>query len=301
MSPQISVVLPTNRKDDALASAIDSILEQDFEDFEFLIVLDNLEISAQERPHYGGDDSRVRFLQSAGSGIEDALNTGWTEAKGEFIARMDSDDWSHPDRLSKQMEFIFETGAKIVGAQIQIVDSRGNCVRESRYPARIAKSKFLRPMRSLVAHPTMLIAREVLLESKGYRKKFPRAEDLDLWNRILAKYEIRNLEEPLLDYRKVEGYHPLLHVQLESSMAAVSTAPSIDGIEIPENIVTSVRKFSVHCFYRFVSSHTLPKRRYKASLSTLSDFRYWFGMLIYVYCHLRRGGKLTNSCSQSHK
>ena len=109
--PRVTVIMAVNRVDEYLRAAIESILEQTFHEFDFLIIVDaacrHLE---EEVRRLGAGDRRVRILEAPSlGGLAFALNMGIAEARGEYIARMDGDDISRPDRLQEQVRIYGRT------------------------------------------------------------------------------------------------------------------------------------------------------------------------------------------------
>ena len=108
--PLISVVLPTyNTSVSFLREAVDSILAQTFQDFELIVIDDG---STNEAPAYLDSltDPRIRLIRNERNlGITKSLNRGFRASRGKYIARMDGDDVSVPDRLEKQFLFIIQT------------------------------------------------------------------------------------------------------------------------------------------------------------------------------------------------
>lgn len=107
-APVISVVMPVYNRSDLVARAIESILNQTFADFEFIIVDDGSDEATKKiLSEYAKADNRIHLLRNAeNKGIAYARQRGLDAARGEFIAVMDSDDWSAPDRLKKSLSFM---------------------------------------------------------------------------------------------------------------------------------------------------------------------------------------------------
>src|SRR5947209_5635284 len=106
--PKASVLLPAFNAEEHLPHAIESILCQTFDDFELLVIDDGSEDGTFDiAKHYAERDPRVVVVQcGTNGGIAKALNQGIDLARGEYIARMDADDWSYPYRLERQIEFM---------------------------------------------------------------------------------------------------------------------------------------------------------------------------------------------------
>ena len=105
--PEVSVIMSVYNGDRFLAAAVESILTQTYDDFEFLILDDG---SRDQSPEilqgYAGQDTRIRLLTQANQGLTVSLNQLIEASRGQFIARMDADDVAHPDRLGRQLEFL---------------------------------------------------------------------------------------------------------------------------------------------------------------------------------------------------
>lgn len=102
MTPRVTVILPYYNAENTLALAIESILEQSFEDFEFLLI-DNVSTDRSKEIAAAFNDSRIAHLTENTKGVVHAANLGLEKANGEFIARMDADDISEPWRLEQQL------------------------------------------------------------------------------------------------------------------------------------------------------------------------------------------------------
>jgi glycosyltransferase involved in cell wall biosynthesis len=202
--PKVSVILPVHRDDDFANAAILSILNQEFEDLEILLIGNNdIEIlkSFQNIP-------RVRIIKAPHNfNLSEKLNLGIEAAYGKYLARMDSDDISHADRISKQVTFMDEhedidilgTGIRLIGSLHGSQKMLGEAIvlpsnNEELLLHMLNKNPFF--------HPTVMF-RANRLKSYGlkYRKLFNRSQDYDLWTRAAGKLRFSNLQEPLLDYR----------------------------------------------------------------------------------------------------
>jgi glycosyltransferase involved in cell wall biosynthesis len=202
-SPTVSVVMPAFNAAEFLDEAVCSILDQTFRDFEFIIVddgsSDNTAVILQK---YVNADSRVKIIRQANEGMIPALNRGCRLAHGRFIARMDADDISLPQRIERQVEFLErhpEIG--ILGTWARRIDETGSIVGDwclSPNPKVLKWSHFFHVC---VIHPTVMMRREVLEKLNFYRPDATHAEDRDLWLRASAITEFSNVPEILLKFR----------------------------------------------------------------------------------------------------
>jgi hypothetical protein len=195
--------MPVYNAAEYLAAAIDSIAAQTFGDFEFLIVDDgSTDASPQILASYAERDKRITIIRSdANRGLTDCLNQGLALARGAYIARMDGDDISLPERLARQVSFL-EGNPRVgdCGTWIQTIGELGG--RVERYPSSHADIRCELLFKDVLAHPSVMIRRSVLAEhGLAYDPAFYQAQDYDLWVRVAEHAELANLPEVLLHYR----------------------------------------------------------------------------------------------------
>ena len=210
--PTISVVIPCFNACETLASSLESILQQSFADFEVVWFDDgSTDEGAEMVESYAVRDPRIRLLRSEHVGIVEALRRACSAARGRYIARMDADDVAHPERLSRQVAY-FERHPEmgLCGTQVRTVGEDIGTGRE-RYEAWInaltAHEEIVRDffVECPVAHPTLMIRREVFEAVGGYEDR-GWAEDYDLLMRCFgASVRMGNVPEPLLEWRNGAG------------------------------------------------------------------------------------------------
>lgn len=200
-SPRVTVLMPVYNGEEHLREAIESILAQTFEDFEFLIVNDgSTDRSAEVIGAYR--DPRIRLVHNeANSGLIATLNRGLELAAGEFICRMDQDDISLPERIARQTAFMEshpEIGA--CGAWFRKFGTgRGKVVRWQTDPAGIRCGLLFD---SMLGHPTVMLRQESLAKyDLYYDPAYKNAEDYALWTKVAEHCDLANLGEVLLLYR----------------------------------------------------------------------------------------------------
>ncbi len=200
--PKITVVLPVYNGEKYLRETLESILQQSFTDFEFLIIDDGSTDNSRAIINSFGD-KRIRFLQNPKRlKLAGALNRGFKEAGGEYIARMDADDISHPQRLQKQLDFMeVNQHVGMCGSAIEIFgeDQTG---RTDVYPASAEKIEAYALFDSPFCHPSTMLRKRVFHEhALLYDGSYYPTEDYELWTRALAKFPTANLSHVLLKYR----------------------------------------------------------------------------------------------------
>ena len=201
--PVVSVVMAVYNGEQFLAEAIDSILNQTFHDFEFIIVNDgSTDQTAEILRRYQHRDARVRVLHQENRGLVASLNRGCALAGGKYLARMDADDVSLPERLARQIAFM-DTHHEIavLGSAAQAMDIRGNDLGVHHPPCSQGYLRWRLLFQCPLAHSSTVIRREVFHRVGGYQTSAVHAEDYDLWCRISEVAGIANLPDILLKYR----------------------------------------------------------------------------------------------------
>ena len=205
-SPLVSVLMPAYNAERYIAQAVDSILQQSFPDFEFLIVNDgSTDGTLSILQDYADRDRRIRLVSrpNSGRGVASVRNDLVRMARGELLALMDADDIAVSNRLELQVAFLHdhpEVGA--VGGSIIDIDDAGRELIKVDYPLIDAEIQdALLSGRCLMANPTIMTRRSLVLGVGGYREEMLELEDMDLWLRIGEHAQLANLPETLLYYR----------------------------------------------------------------------------------------------------
>lgn len=205
IEPKVSVVMPAYNAEKYLREAIDSILSQTFRDFEFIIINDGSTDSTKEII-LSYDDPRIVYLENEkNSGICVTLNKGLDVARGKYIARMDSDDLSMPERFAIQVEFLDKhPDIGVCGTDTMVF---GEGISEYSYE-QVYKSDDCAAgliFNPCFAHPSVMIRKCVLDDNQiSYNDNFRGLEDFRMWWDIAQYTRITNLHITLLKYR----HHP---------------------------------------------------------------------------------------------
>ena len=207
-TPAVSVVMPVYNGERFVVEAAQSILQQTFADFEFLIVDDgSTDGTPQLLADLAASDRRIKVLrQPRNMGVTEALNTGCRAARGKFVARMDADDVSLPARFERQLAYLAEhPEVSLVGANVQLIDPEGRPGRTKNYPTEPGLVAWLMLFFNSVAHPTVMMRREALVAAGYYPTEWNRVEDYALFLRLSRTSLLGNLPEVLLNYRAWQG------------------------------------------------------------------------------------------------
>lgn len=204
--PKISVIMGVyNCKNyEMLKKSVISIINQTYNDWEFIICDDGSINNTEDMLHEIAKlDRRIKIIgYKENRGLANALNCCIKEATGEYIARQDDDDISHPTRFEKQIKFIeYNNEYSIVGTIANVFDDSG-IWGKYRLDEVVTKNSFL--WNSPFLHPSLVIRKSDLEKVGGYRvaKETRRCEDYDLWMRMYAVgMKGYNLQEVLFNYR----------------------------------------------------------------------------------------------------
>lgn len=199
--PLVSVVMPVYRSAKTLPRSIESILHQDFEDFEFIIVNEfDAEDNVSEKviAEYQKVDQRIKLIQlESHAGIAESLNIGIRAAKGKYIARMDADDYSYPNRLRVEFEYMDQhPNCLLCGTAFRFIRPLGEFIMRHPCDSERIHSELL--FHNTFGHPTVFFRREEFVKRGLWYDKAFFGEDFELWTRVNG--EMANLPEVCLDY-----------------------------------------------------------------------------------------------------
>lgn len=234
VAPTISVLMPTNRLDSFFELALQSVAADLTADSEVLVVLNGEAIERARAFDWARFDvANLRVLKSFENGLVAALNLGLSEARGEFIARMDADDLTLPGRFKQQAAFLRKrSDFAAVGTQIVEVCQHGNLGARSYLPERL--SRHWPPLNTKIAHPSVMFRRDSVLMLGGYRTTFLHAEDQDLWLRLLKVSRLGNLRTVFLAYRKHDNQVSVANAA-EQNLGLLQTYLSNARVSIPDD------------------------------------------------------------------
>jgi glycosyltransferase involved in cell wall biosynthesis len=204
--PTVSVVMSVFNGERFLAEAIESILNQTFRDFEFIIIDDG---STDETPgilvSYQKADPRVAVLHQVNKGQVPSLNSGCGLARGRYIARIDADDVALPERLERQIAYLEQNPQiALLGSSISNIDEMGRHLSTWALPTgdKEIKERLFGLQDIPFCHVTLVFRTEAFRAVNGYRTAFAPAEDYDLWLRMAERWQLSNLPEPLVKVRR---------------------------------------------------------------------------------------------------
>lgn len=194
-----------NEEEEWLIEAIESIIRQTHSKLEFVIVLDNPEneVLKSVLKYYQQEDLRINLIiNEKNLGLVESLNKALVHCNGSYIARMDADDISYPDRLQKQLKFIVDNNLDLIGSNVKLFKND----KEYFYTTnKLLTHKYLKKLLSVgtigIVHPTFFVRKEVYDKLNGYKAAY-HAEDQEFLARtIYHGYQVGNMSEVLLDCR----------------------------------------------------------------------------------------------------
>ncbi|MFC5269470.1 glycosyltransferase family 2 protein [Adhaeribacter terreus] len=197
--PRLTVLMPVYNAEKFLAEAIESILNQTFQDFEFIIIDDGSTDRSVEIVR-SFSDPRIRFYQNEKNlGISLTLNKGISLAQTEIIARMDSDDISYPQRLEKQYAYLQENpDCALVSSLVRVISEDKAFIRQDKFKSELFYYNLT--FICWIYHPTIMFRKSAAASVRNYSTTY--AEDYELFWQLTRKFKFYNLPDVLLDYRE---------------------------------------------------------------------------------------------------
>jgi hypothetical protein len=228
--PLVSVAMVTRNVERFLAEAIESILGQTFKDFEFIILdFGSTDRSKAIAASYAAKDSRIKQHEIASCSLTEARNASCRVAQGQYIAIMDADDVSLPNRLALQVDFMEEhPQVGLLGALADCTNSEGKSLGFRVHlnpPTEDEKIKLALRERSPFCQPTIMLRREAFEVAGGYRPVLAQAEDYDLFVRIAERFRCAGLDHVVLNYR-IHPQQLSMHKQRQQSLCMLAAQAS---------------------------------------------------------------------------
>lgn len=219
-APRVTVLMPVHNGMPFLHEALQSIFTQTYGDFEFLVIDDASTDESRSMLKSINDDRLRIVINETKQGITRTLNRGLELARGEYVARMDSDDISHPERLARQVEYLdTHTDITVVGAWANYLSGDGRDLGVCRMPTESSEIRHALLKENCFFHPSVVFRRETIVGLGGYDDALPHAQDYDLWLRVADHHNLANLPLPLLSYRVHVGQASLTKLGVQREIA----------------------------------------------------------------------------------
>lgn len=225
----VTVLMPIYNGATTLRQAIESVLAQQHDELELLLLDDaSTDGSARIAHYFASVDPRVTLVvHDRNRGLAATLNEGLERARHDLVARLDQDDEALPQRIGAQIEFM-DNNPQIAaaGSWILHMGAEPRFDRLVELPASPREIARKLPHENCLYHPAMIVRRPVVLDIGGYRAEFRNAEDYDLWLRLSRDHDLANLPRPLLRYRFSVGgmtlgrkWEQLFYIYLAQTMS----------------------------------------------------------------------------------
>lgn len=230
--PKVSVIVPAfNEPVEILEESLTSLMNQTFGDFECIVVDESTQPElAQACERICARDSRFRYVHPAQRlGLPGSLNLAISMARGELLARFDSDDVCLSERLAVQVSFMDKhSEVGVVGAGLEIINENGLPTAVRHYPQSFAEIARKLQFTTSLAHPTVVYRASIVKSHGAYDTSFRYSEDLDLWLRWLNKGVIfANVPDVLVKYRQTQTQRNRNHWRFNLRARLRNFAPSL--------------------------------------------------------------------------
>jgi len=201
--PAISVLMSAYNAEKYISESIESILNQTFNDFEFIIINDG-STDNTEKIIKSYNDKRIKYISQENIGVSKSLNRGLKIATGKYIAKLDADDVSYPERLEEQFKFMENNPTYVVcGCYADVIDESGNYIYVyNNIPSYDEDIRKTMNYKNCFIHSSTFYRREIALSIGGYYEPIRQYfEDYMFFYQILKEGKGYNIKKPLIKYR----------------------------------------------------------------------------------------------------
>ena len=197
IKPQVSVIIPTYNRGWIIKEAIDSVLAQDYTEFELIVVDDgSTDHTSDVLDSYR---NLIKVLSQKNKGVSAARNRGIAEASGKFIAFLDSDDIWLPQKLSVQIEFFNQTPDALICQTEEVWIRNGLRVNPKKRHKKPSGIIFKPSLELCLVSPSAVMIQRSLFDRVGeFDETLPACEDYDLWLRISCRFPVHVIDAPLI-------------------------------------------------------------------------------------------------------
>lgn len=239
IKPIISVLMPAYNAAEYIREAIDSILTQTFTDFEFIIINDGSTDSTEDIILSYSDKRIKYYANECNLGIVKTLNRGIDLSNGRYIARMDADDVSMPDRLEKQVHLLDVNPQIVASGTLYTILGDG-----SNIPVDVATDtediRYDMAIYCQFAHSTMMIRKDTLDQYKlRYREEYKCAEDYKLWTELLQYGDMINIPEVLGYIRQCEEGISISNADKQKNLSDIVRKDYLNQLGVSTQVLLS--------------------------------------------------------------
>jgi glycosyltransferase involved in cell wall biosynthesis len=263
-SPKVTVLMAVHNGEQHLMTAIDSILQQSFTDFEFLIIDDASEDDSVAIIN-SYQDPRIKLISNDSQlNLAGSLNKGLGLARGQYLARMDADDISCVDRLALQVDYLdAHPDCGICGTWIRIFNDHDNRTKLVKFSDDFLYLKSYLLLGNIFAHPSVMLRLSLFQKFQlTYNEHFSRMQDYELWTRAIEYFPVTNLPQILLNYRANPNgskiyqspvYQSLLNELRKQQLLALGITVSAAEITLHNQFGDASGPFKLSFFVQLIS------------------------------------------------
>lgn len=247
-NPLVSWLMPVFNSEKTLCMAMDSMLNQTYNTFEIIVINDASNDGSQSLlEEYARKDSRIKvYSNDENLGVANTLNKGLELCQGKYIARMDADDYSYPDRLEKQVKFMEENeDVAICGTNVCRVNKKKGLRVKTNWPTDSEEIRCRLLFNIQSVHPTIMFRADYIRDN-GIKYPVSPAEDYNLFATLISKVKMANLSEVLLDYYVGEdeqvttlSFQKIRQDNLDISKRAIKDTLGVDTEKYPDYLFGS--------------------------------------------------------------
>jgi glycosyltransferase involved in cell wall biosynthesis len=268
--------MPVYNNEHYVGMALESIFSQTYNNLEVIVINDGSTDNSLKTIK-AFKDERLKIISRKNKGVSATRNEGIQKASGTYIAMHDGDDVSTPDRLQKQINFLIDNpDVGLIGTNLQLINEHGELIGMSNLLTDPDDLKLSEIFSNQIAQGTVMIRRNVLMQTDLYDTSMTHAEDTDLWRRTSHLTMMANLKEPLYKYR----VHP------EGASADIQKIRS-------SAMTTSYREFDYYTShkkeYKLLSFH--PNSMLGGFKSYLSRKSHMYRCMAWMYANGRKRSK----------
>ena len=290
----VSVVMSVYNAEKYLNEAIESILKQTFEDFEFIIINDGSTDSSLKIIKSYKDD-RIVVIDQENKGLARALNNGIKQSKSDYILRMDADDISLPERIKKQYSFLKKNPDYIaVGSNAIIIDAMGNYVHTSHQCTSDTKAKEKLPVTPFM-HSSVMFKKKPFIMAGEYCEDMIKAQDTVLFNRMAKYGKFLNIDDVLIKYRIVptansirslknrKKFKKIIEEAIETNKVSKENSIFLQSVLAKRYSVEKISTYHIHLAKKYLWNNYQPKLARKNLKSSFRIKPNIYSLILYIF------------------